>query len=238
MGNNPRLVMITGNDPRMMNNQQPGYLIIPIGQQDPSLKHNSTKSASMDFDRSEQTGAHFDVASYKTQKKELNAFNLLGPCASCKDPTHQLGVCMICNDEGYMDGCPICNSLDHQFYECEKQDRAKNTVWNYAVKMRNNKPPLRLLQDHRLIEKFGKITIKDESFSPWTAEFAKNNRDLWKNPRVFDSRSRKKESKYRDPAWKHQKKIDMHLVKDSEGELRKLELHLRNMASKTENLPS
>ncbi|KAF5879562.1 uncharacterized protein Bfra_006771 [Botrytis fragariae] len=243
MGNNPRLVMITGNDLRTMNNQQPGYLIIPIGQQDPSLKHDSTKSASMDFDRSEQTGAHFDVASYKTKKKELNAFNRLGPCANCKDPTHQLGVCMICNVEGYMDGCPVCNSLDHQFYECEKQGRARNTVWNYAVKMRNNKPPLRLLQDHRLIEKFGKITIKHKSFSPWTAEFAKNNRDLWKNPQVFDSRSRKKESKYRDPAWKHPNQVplqisrkDMHLVKDLEGELRKLELYLKSLTENAEKI--
>ncbi|TGO50185.1 hypothetical protein BCON_0189g00090 [Botryotinia convoluta] len=241
MGNNPRLVMITGNDPRMMNNQQSGYLIIPIGQQDSSLKHDSTKIASMDFDRSEQTGAHFDVASYKTRKKELNAFDRLGPCANCKDPTHQLGVCMICNDEGYMDGCPICNSLDHQFYECEKQDRAKNTLWNYARKMRNNKPPLRLLQDHRNIEKFGKVTVKQESFSPWTAEFAKNNRDLWKNPRFFDSRSWKKVSKYRDPAWKHPEKVplqisrkDMHLVKDLEGELKKLELHLRSLTENAE----
>ncbi|TEY39059.1 hypothetical protein BOTCAL_0469g00040 [Botryotinia calthae] len=235
-----------GNHPQMkgphsspaMNNQQSGYLIIPIGQLSPSVQMGSNQNCPVGSSKEAQEEVNQQADIKKSSKRTLNAFIRLGACANYHDPTHQLKDCMICNDEGYMDGCPICNSLDHQFYQCQKIGQHKNTLWNFAKVYRKNKPPLRLLDDHRNIWKTAKKSGKEikgkkqMACTPWTAEFARKNRNSWMDAKIVDMRSKRKLCRLEDPAWKDPRRVplqisvkDMHLVKNLEQKLPKLKLH-------------
>ncbi|KAM0181117.1 hypothetical protein ACHAPF_001860 [Botrytis cinerea] len=227
--------MLLGNHPQIkgphrspaMNNQQSGYLIIPIGQLNHSVQMGSNQNYPVGSSREAQEEVNQQADIKKPSKRSLNAFIRLGACANCHDPTHQLKDCMICNDEGYMDGCPICNSLDHQFYQCQKIGQHKNTFWNFAKVNRRNKPPLRLLEDHRNIWKTTKKSGKEKKgkkqmvCTPWTAEFARKNRNSWMDTKIVDMRSKRKLCRFEDPAWKAPRRVplqisvkDMHLVKN------------------------
>lgn len=266
MGDNPMPVMVTeetqlgDNNAQMeyhhnsgaIKNPQSGYLIIPIGLGASSVQAAPTENFPVDrnynsqLEMARQMGNTTGIS--KGQKKQLNALKRLGPCANCKDPTHQLAACMICNDEGYMDGCPICNSLDHQIYECRKFDSSNNSLYSYAKKKRENKPPIRLLDDHRNIankkiigRKKGRKAMQ---YGPWTAEFARNNRDSWKDPKNVDMRSKRKLSHLVDPAWNNPSKVplqisikDLHLVPNLHQKIQQFGLDPRSLISNTERFP-
>ncbi|THV54782.1 hypothetical protein BGAL_0020g00360 [Botrytis galanthina] len=96
-------------------------------------------------------------------------------CVRCRSNTHLLKDCVDCNEEGYMEGCPKCNTLDHQLFECPIEFK-RQEEYHYTRQCRRNRPPWRMRQDHRDIRKlFNGFDVSEPDEIPWTAEFSKRN---------------------------------------------------------------
>lgn len=72
---------------------------------------------------------------------------------------------------------------------------------------------------------------KQMACTPWTAEFARKNRNSWTDTKIVDMRSKRKLCRLEDPAWKAPRRVplqisvkDMHLVKNIEQKLLNLGL--------------
>ncbi|ESZ89497.1 hypothetical protein SBOR_10118 [Sclerotinia borealis F-4128] len=119
-------------------------------------------------------------------------------CARCSSDTHTFKDCVKCNKEGYMEGCPRCETLDHQYFECPIEIK-RQEEYHYTRQCRRNRPPWRLRKDHRDIRKMlNGQDISEPDDIPWTAEFSRKNvgRDI--------------PSHYLDPAWHDYDNVPIH----------------------------
>ncbi|KAK8902204.1 hypothetical protein ACHAPF_006313 [Botrytis cinerea] len=96
-------------------------------------------------------------------------------CPRCLKDDHKLKDCVNCSHDGYMDGCPKCGTLDHQFFECHMSLKP-NEEYHFTRHCRRNRPPWRLRKDHRDCRKIldGKDMSEPDDI-PWTAAFSKRN---------------------------------------------------------------
>lgn len=96
-------------------------------------------------------------------------------CTRCSKDDHRLKDCVNCSHDGYMDGCPKCRTLDHHFFKCHIASKP-NGEYHFTRHCRRNRPPWRLMKDHRDCRKTldGK-DMSDPDDIPWTVEFSKRN---------------------------------------------------------------
>ncbi|KAI9640170.1 hypothetical protein NHQ30_011407 [Ciborinia camelliae] len=126
-------------------------------------------------------------------------------CPRCRSDNHALKNCTMCANDGFMDGCPKCNVLDHQYFNCPspigKQDR-----YHFLRQCRRGRPPWRMNVDHRDIRKITDgIDVSEPDEIPWTAEFAKMNIG-------------KKLARIPDPAWHNYDNVPKQ-ISEREGHL-------------------
>ncbi|KAF7955550.1 hypothetical protein EAE96_004476 [Botrytis aclada] len=96
-------------------------------------------------------------------------------CVRCRSNAHLLKDCVDCNEEGYMEGCPKCNTLDHQLFECPIEFK-RQEEYHYTRQCQRNRPPWRMRKDHRDIRKlYNGLDVSEPDEIPWTAEFLKRN---------------------------------------------------------------
>ncbi|KAF7541999.1 hypothetical protein G7Z17_g11821 [Cylindrodendrum hubeiense] len=100
-----------------------------------------------------------------------------GPkCAKCGSSSHKLSWCLSCNEKGIMDGCPRCNTLEHEVKDCpvisKMQPREQVNELLYG---RANMPPFNgkpwWLQFSAFIEGMPNPALP-RAF-PWSSSFAK-----------------------------------------------------------------
>jgi hypothetical protein len=68
--------------------------------------------------------------------------NLSDVCGRCGLASHQIKNCTKPNNEGVVEGCRICNVVDHNLVTCPVPNAAsKRTLYHYLVVERTNRPP-------------------------------------------------------------------------------------------------
>ncbi|PVH89088.1 hypothetical protein DL98DRAFT_579802 [Cadophora sp. DSE1049] len=102
-------------------------------------------------------------------------------CGNCSEAGHSLADCTYNIDEyGYLNGCPRCNTLEHNYADCPAPKFSHDDYF-YLVTKRHGKPPLRCRWDFRLgyWKKFKECVYKNDTTAmrPQTAAFAKDRRN-------------------------------------------------------------
>ena len=102
-------------------------------------------------------------------------------CGNCSEAGHSLADCTYNIDQyGYLNGCPRCNTLSHNYADCAAPIFAQDDYF-YLITKRHGKPPLRCRWDFRLgyWKKFKECVYEDDTTAmrPQTAAFAKARRD-------------------------------------------------------------
>ncbi|RKL01415.1 hypothetical protein BFJ68_g5191 [Fusarium oxysporum] len=97
-------------------------------------------------------------------------------CVGCKSNKHRLDRCLKAGADGYMKGCPYCNTLKHSANNCrhpnlvrDKGKRIRQFVFN-----RRNMPSFLNFKTWFSLVK-ANIDPGDEAHFPWTPEFTKSN---------------------------------------------------------------
>ncbi|KAF7861642.1 uncharacterized protein EAF02_010596 [Botrytis sinoallii] len=127
-------------------------------------------------------------------------------CGNCGQSGHELKWCKgPVNKDGFIDGCPICNSTSHTYIQCSMAATNDSPLRAYLLRLRNNKPPLRYPKDFRN-EEYWQFELrlasnqKVEPRRPWSVEFSKQFQI--DNPRYWESEAFHK-SVIVDPAWEN-----------------------------------
>ncbi|KAG4414713.1 hypothetical protein IFR04_012147 [Cadophora malorum] len=102
-------------------------------------------------------------------------------CGNCSEAGHSLADCTYNIDQyGYLNGCPRCNTLSHNYADCAAPIFAQDDYF-YLITKRHGKPPLRCRWDFRLgyWKKFKECVYEDDTTAmrPQTAAFVKARRD-------------------------------------------------------------
>ena len=103
-------------------------------------------------------------------------------CGNCSEAGHSLADCTYNIDEyGYLNGCPRCNTLSHNYADCPAPKFAHDDYF-YLITKRHGKPPLQCRWDFRLgyWKKFKECVYQDDATAmrPQTAAFAKERRHM------------------------------------------------------------
>ncbi|KAF5580050.1 uncharacterized protein FSUBG_13489 [Fusarium subglutinans] len=110
---------------------------------------------------------------HRPQKRQRRAY-----CVGCKSNEHRLDRCLKAGADGYMKGCPYCDTMDHNANACrhpdllnDKSERAK-----YFVKFRRNMPSfLNIKSWYDLVNKnVHRSQLRENTEFPWTPEFTKS----------------------------------------------------------------
>jgi hypothetical protein len=122
-------------------------------------------------------------------------------CGNCQGRNHQMRHCFDCADDGYMNGCQKCNTLNHEFIDCLARRQDGEEDYYFARIMRKNKPPIRLLRDVREVRRYDEKgeDITDPADIPWTPQCAVFNRRALVNFKY--NKDHVNEIPFRDPLW-------------------------------------
>ncbi|KAF5547750.1 hypothetical protein FMEXI_5076 [Fusarium mexicanum] len=110
---------------------------------------------------------------HRPQKRQRRAY-----CVGCKSNNHRLDRCLKAGADGYMKGCPYCDTMDHNANACrhpdllnDKSERAK-----YFVNFRHNMPSfLNIKSWYDLVNKnVHRSKLRENTEFPWTPEFTKS----------------------------------------------------------------
>lgn len=126
--------------------------------------------------------------------KELNKEEI---CGSCNTSGHTLENCIKQELDGFVHGCPRCNTREHNFDKCTYSGH-KDLY--FLVQLRNGLPPIRTEKDYRDLPGFNSIDDR-----PWTPEFSKKHLNSYRN---YEYKSRRSERMdIPDPAWLQEDRI-------------------------------
>ena len=104
-------------------------------------------------------------------KQEMKSNKLL--CGNCSLPGHTLEHCVKQEVDGFVHGCPRCNTRLHDFDGCIHKNFRE---LYYLVKSRDGRPPILTGKDYRYLPGFRTM---DER--PWTPEFSKKRLNYYKS---------------------------------------------------------
>jgi hypothetical protein len=122
-------------------------------------------------------------------------------CGNCGYRGHRLKHCMKQERDGFIHGCPICNTTAHLYDECSSwnltttQNRIQKEHLHYLVTMRNNRPPIRTSVDLQTLPGFA-----SSAFRPWTPAFSQAHLGFFLGHKYLARWDQ--ESTIEDPTWK------------------------------------
>lgn len=129
-----------------------------------------------------------------TDRNEVqNESSNLVVCGNCRSNGHELQACAGPVDQyGYIDGCPLCNSVSHTLFECLKMgDISRDDLYNTLVFLRHGKPPIRSLVDFRTIKP--DEWLMNNNYRTQSSQFALHR---------FETKGRQlANEEYSDPRW-------------------------------------
>lgn len=118
-------------------------------------------------------------------------------CASCGITGHAVRHCVKQELDGFVHGCPRCNTREHAFDNCTYQGCGD---LYFLVRLRDGQPPIRTEKDYRDIIGFEKLSER-----PWTPEFSRKHLNHHKS---YDYTAKYFEKcQIPDPAWLDENKI-------------------------------
>ncbi|KAF5553409.1 hypothetical protein FNAPI_6773 [Fusarium napiforme] len=99
-------------------------------------------------------------------------------CVGCKSDKHTLAECLKASADGYMKGCPLCNTMDHNAGDCLHPALKNNKLLSvrYFTNNRRNMPSfLDIKAWYPLVSKIiPQSDLRQDSQFPWTPEFTKS----------------------------------------------------------------
>jgi hypothetical protein len=121
-------------------------------------------------------------------------------CGNCGNMGHRLKHCMKQEWDGFIHGCPICNTTAHLYDECSSwktktQNRIQKEHLHYLVTMRNNRPPILTSVDIQTLPGFA-----SSAFRPWTPAFSQVHLGFFLGHKYLARWD--KESTIDDPKWR------------------------------------
>ncbi|KAF5573053.1 hypothetical protein FPCIR_14103 [Fusarium pseudocircinatum] len=100
-------------------------------------------------------------------------------CVGCKSNKHTLAVCLKAGADGFMKGCPFCDTMGHGAGSCPHQalkDNKKLKVYHFVFKRRNMPSFLNIKAWYPLVDKnIAPHDLAADSRFPWTPEFTNSN---------------------------------------------------------------
>lgn len=97
-------------------------------------------------------------------------------CVGCKSDKHTLAVCLKAGADGYMKGCPFCNTMDHSAGNCPHPALKGNKLLrlrHFVFDRRNMPSFLNVKAWYPLVEKHARSREAHDGY-PWTPEFTKS----------------------------------------------------------------
>jgi len=118
-------------------------------------------------------------------------------CIWCQETGHLHRDCQIPGDDGFLPGCPKCETLSHAYDVCPKRKPDKDDRY-YLSEVRHEKCPLRSRIDPMTVRNFWA-----DKFRPHTPAFAKYllSENYYHGATYGATRS--DDQRIRDPAWDH-----------------------------------
>ncbi|KAF5577686.1 hypothetical protein FPANT_10289 [Fusarium pseudoanthophilum] len=99
-------------------------------------------------------------------------------CVGCKSDKHTLAECLKAGADGYMKGCPLCNTMEHNADNCPNPALKNNKLLSirYFINNRRNMPSfLNVEAWYPLVNKnIHQSELRQDSQFPWTPEFTKS----------------------------------------------------------------
>ncbi|SCO18194.1 uncharacterized protein FFM5_11773 [Fusarium fujikuroi] len=97
-------------------------------------------------------------------------------CVGCKSDKHTLAVCLKAGADGYMKGCPFCNTMDHSAGNCPHpalKDNKLLRLRHFVYDRRNMPSFLNVKAWYPLVRKHAQSKEAYHRY-PWTPEFTKS----------------------------------------------------------------
>ncbi|KAI7760698.1 hypothetical protein LZL87_007910 [Fusarium oxysporum] len=97
-------------------------------------------------------------------------------CVGCKYNKHRLNRCLKAGADGYMKGCPYCNTLKHSANNCRHPNLLKDKgkrIRQFVYNRRNMPSFLNFKNWFPLVN--ANVDPGDDEHFPWTPEFTKSN---------------------------------------------------------------
>lgn len=97
-------------------------------------------------------------------------------CVGCKSDKHTLAVCLKAGADGYMKGCPFCNTMDHSAGNCPHpalKDNKLLRLRHFVYDRRNMPSFLNFKAWYPLVRKHAQSKEAYHRY-PWTPEFTKS----------------------------------------------------------------
>ncbi|KAF5708022.1 hypothetical protein FMUND_10795 [Fusarium mundagurra] len=99
-------------------------------------------------------------------------------CVGCKSEKHTLAECLKAGADGYMKGCPLCNTMEHNAGNCPHPALKNNKLLSirYFINNRRNMPSfLNIEAWYPLVNKnIHHSDLRQDFQFPWTPEFTKS----------------------------------------------------------------
>ncbi|KAL3421093.1 hypothetical protein PVAG01_07538 [Phlyctema vagabunda] len=162
-------------------------------------------------------GLNFQARIHNTRPRQNHIPKATTICAACNMVGHGLRHCSQSSPDGFVHGCPQCNSR-HFYDTCTRRIQAQD--WYLLGYGRDGLPPIRTGIDIRFLPQFN---AHEDPARPHTATFAREHRY---NPNDYayapaGSMHAERAQRIRDPAWENPEAIPREEICVSDQELQR-----------------